>query len=101
MTLSTMQSLTSVLAAGQWCRENICATTGIALAVYFLVSTLHQIIANSLHLRQIPGPWWARYTRLWLLRALCAEHSSDHYMRLNQQYGRCDIDDQSKNLSGC
>ncbi|XRM37641.1 hypothetical protein ABZX51_001103 [Aspergillus tubingensis] len=45
------------------------------------------IIRSTLHLRKIPGPWWAPYTRLWLFRALYSERCADIYLQVNREYG--------------
>ena len=58
---------------------------GVAcLAIYLSVRLL---VTRYFHLNTIPGPWWAPYTRLWLLKCLASEDAANVYVRVNQKYG--------------
>ena len=59
--------------------------------VYFL--PLVAVILRALYrahcttLRDIPGPWQARYTRLWLLRAISSRSFQKINLDLHRKYG--------------
>ena len=59
--------------------------------IYFL--PLVAVILRALYraygttLRDIPGPWQARYTRLWLLRAISSRSFQKINLDLHRQYG--------------
>ncbi|KAF4634721.1 hypothetical protein G7Y89_g3383 [Cudoniella acicularis] len=56
------------------------------VVVFFLVA--YTLIARRFfHLRNIPGPWWACYTRIWLLKTLASEDSPNRYIETNRKYG--------------
>ncbi len=58
--------------------------TSICFALYSLISSFSYAL---FHLKGIPGPWWARYTRLWLLRTLASEDCANRYREIGEQYG--------------
>jgi hypothetical protein len=41
-------------------------------------------------LRNIPGPFWARYTRLWYLIEMLNCHSRDTIAKLHEKHGEID-----------
>ena len=53
----------------------------LALAAYKLV------VCPYRHLQDIPGPWWAPFSRLWLFITLASEDSPNRYIAVNDQYG--------------
>jgi len=45
-------------------------------------------IASRLRpLSKIPGPWWARYTRFWLVKTLASGRSQHIFIDVNKEYG--------------
>ncbi len=38
-------------------------------------------------LSKIPGPWWARYTRFWLVKTLASGRSQHVFIDVNKEYG--------------
>ena len=58
-----------------------------AIALFSFALYIGLIIRTLLHLRQIPGPWWAPYTRLWLSKTLASEDSPNRYIEVNEKYG--------------
>lgn len=61
----------------------------IGLTFVLLLQLIYgSIIQAQFHLRSIPGPWWAAYTRLWLVKALASEKCAEHYLEVNKKFGR-------------
>ena len=52
-----------------------------------LVSKLYTI---HFHLSDIPGPKWAAFTRLWLVRLYASRNAVDEFDEVNKKYGRYD-----------
>ena len=50
----------------------------------FLVSAIG---ARFFRLRSVPGPFWAAYSRLWLVRALASGESAKIFVDVNKTYG--------------
>lgn len=59
----------------------------IGAVVLFSFALYYLIIRPQLRLRQIPGPWWAPFTRLWLFKTLASEDSPNRYIEVNEKYG--------------
>lgn len=59
----------------------------LVAAVLILYVFCRLLATRYLHLRTIPGPKWAPFTRLWMLRTLASENSSRIYVGVNNQYG--------------
>ncbi len=57
----------------------------VVLILYFIVRALHQAYATPL--RDVPGPWLARYTRLWQLQAVNARSFHKVNIALHKKYG--------------
>lgn len=89
-TTYTMESFWTTIAHGaQWAQDNSFLFLIYAFLLLIVILTVSSIITNSIHLRSIPGPWWARYTRLWLFNALYSERCAEKYMQINKKYGTC------------
>lgn len=61
------------------------------MILLFCVAFYRLSTRRFLHLRKIPGPWWAPYTRLWLFKTLASEDSPNRYIQVNEQYGMSDF----------
>ncbi|RAH69244.1 cytochrome P450 [Aspergillus aculeatinus CBS 121060] len=59
----------------------------LIIAVVGMLVSIVWMVRSAYHLRKIPGPWWAPYTRLWLFRALYSERCAEVYLQVNRQYG--------------
>lgn len=57
----------------------------LLLTRYFL--SLLYLTYTTRTLQSIPGPFWARFTRLWYFRRLWNGHFEDDNIRLHNQYG--------------
>jgi hypothetical protein len=62
---------------------------GAVIAIFYITYIL--VASRILHLKDIPGPWWAPYTRLWLFKTLASEKSHKRYVEVNDQYGQSTI----------
>lgn len=62
----------------------------VGAIVLFLFATYSLVIRPRLHLKSIPGPWWAPYSRLWLFKTLASEDSPNRYIEVNDKYGTSD-----------
>ena len=51
----------------------------------FIVRAIYQAYATAL--RDIPGPWQAKFTRLWLLRAISSRSFQKINLDLHRRYG--------------
>lgn len=64
-------------------------STWLLLAVftvtYYVAVTFY---VRFRYLRFIPGPKWAGYSRLWLLRTLASGDSAWRFLEVNKKYGR-------------
>lgn len=56
---------------------------------FFLISTIVRILyyAYATPLRDIPGPWLAKFTRLWLLKSINSREYQKINIELHQKYG--------------
>lgn len=59
---------------------------GLGFLALYVVARL--LTTRYLHLRGIPGPRWAPFTRLWLLKSLASEDSANTYVQVNRKYGK-------------
>lgn len=58
------------------------------LACWLIFATARTLIkAYSLPLSDIPGPWIAKFTRLWLMQAISTRSWDKINIRLHRQYG--------------
>ncbi|KAL4913867.1 cytochrome P450 [Aspergillus aurantiobrunneus] len=62
------------------------ALVPILVVTRYLISLLY-LIYTTRSLRSIPGPFWARFTRLWYFRRLWNGHFEEDNIRLHNQYG--------------
>lgn len=53
--------------------------------VYTIFRTLYSAYATPL--RDVPGPWLAKFTRLWLLQAIRSREYQKINLQLHQKYG--------------
>ena len=58
----------------------------LALVLYTLVSKLYQAYASPL--KDVRGPWLARYTRFWYARSTFSRQSHKIHMDLHKKYGQ-------------
>ena len=54
-------------------------------AIYLLVRALYRAYATPL--RNVPGPWLAKYSRLWQLYAVYSRRFEKTNIQLHHQYG--------------
>jgi hypothetical protein len=68
------------------------AVTIVIVALFSLIIICVTKIIRHLRdpLRNVPGPFWARYTRLWYLIEMLNCHSRDTIAKLHEEYGRID-----------
>ncbi|KAF2196241.1 putative benzoate 4-monooxygenase cytochrome P450 [Delitschia confertaspora ATCC 74209] len=59
----------------------------IGVILVFMIVIAPLLTYRYLHLKTVPGPRWAPFTRLWLLRTLASEDSANIYKKVNQKYG--------------
>lgn len=58
------------------------------LALFFVVLYIIRALAwRFLHLRSVPGPRWAAYGRLWMIKTLASGDSATRYVEVNKHYG--------------
>ena len=58
------------------------------LLIISILSILYRTVKNRfLHLGDIPGPFWAPWTRLWLAFALASGDAPNRYIDVNRKYG--------------
>lgn len=57
----------------------------LALVLYTLVSKIYQAYASPL--RDVQGPWLARFTRFWYVRSAYSRQSHKIHMDLHHKYG--------------
>ncbi|OJJ58292.1 hypothetical protein ASPSYDRAFT_152542 [Aspergillus sydowii CBS 593.65] len=62
------------------------ALVPILLITRYVLSLLY-LTYTTRALQSIPGPFWARFTRLWYFRRLWNGHFEDDNIRLHKQYG--------------
>ena len=63
--------------------ETFVAILCILLAVY----TIDTFKTGLFHLQHFRGPWWSRYTRLWICKALASGNSAQIFVDINKKYG--------------
>ncbi|KAL8902778.1 MAG: hypothetical protein Q9207_004386 [Kuettlingeria erythrocarpa] len=57
-------------------------------AVILLSLAAYKLLVHPFcHLKDVPGPWWAPYSRAWLFMTLASEDSPNHYVAVNDKYG--------------
>lgn len=60
-----------------------CSIISLLLMVFIIDLSL-----QARHLPTVPGPWWAAYTRLWLVKTLASGVSSSRFVEVNSTYGQ-------------
>jgi hypothetical protein len=65
-------------------RQNALAILAVLIFCWY-AQTL--ITRRFFYLGNIPGPWWACYTRIWLFKTLASEDSPNRYIETNEKYG--------------
>ncbi|PVI00777.1 cytochrome P450 oxidoreductase [Periconia macrospinosa] len=63
--------------------EALVAILCILLAVY----TIDTFRTGLFHLQHFRGPWWSRYTRLWICKTLASGNSAQIFVDINKKYG--------------
>lgn len=61
------------------------ALSGIVIAVVVVATSF---ATHFLRLRHVPGPWWAAYSRSWLVRVLASGDAAAKLEEVNGKYGR-------------
>ncbi|KAE8421602.1 cytochrome P450 [Aspergillus pseudocaelatus] len=56
-----------------------------SLVIFWVVPFLYNLFFSPL--RNVPGPFWARFTILWEFRQLVKGRSHEEYIRLHKKYG--------------
>lgn len=56
-----------------------------ALVVHLVISKIYRVLSSPL--RTIPGPFFARWTRLWELNKVCQGKFEKTNIELHQRYG--------------
>ena len=59
----------------------------ICLVILFCYSVYRLVARRFFHLSAFPGPWWAAFSRIWLLKTLASEDSPGRYIEVNERYG--------------
>jgi hypothetical protein len=57
----------------------------ISFGIAFIAARL--LYTRFVHLRGIPGPYWAPFTRAWLLKTLASENAAHIYEKVNLEHG--------------
>ena len=64
------------------------AATSYSCLALLLLYVLWSVISSfTSSLGDVPGPWLARYTRLWLFAAICSRRFDKINIRLHRKYG--------------
>ncbi len=58
----------------------------VALLVFVIVKYVYQILASPL--RSVPGPFLARFTRLWEIQAVRKHDNPTFNIALHEEYGK-------------
>lgn len=61
------------------------AVVVIGFLVFWLLSSLHGALCESL--RNVPGPWQAKFSPLWRLGIVWKGNAHEEYCKLHQKYG--------------
>lgn len=57
--------------------------------IFIVLSIVATSFASSfLRLRHVPGPWWAAYSRSWLMRVLLSGDAAAKFEEVNRKHGR-------------
>ena len=59
----------------------------ICIIILFCYSVYRLVARRFFHLSGFPGPRWAAFSRIWLLRTLASEDSPSRYIEVNERYG--------------
>lgn len=73
--------------ASNWVILNPTSFTVLAITFFIVVTLVISVIRSYNRLGSIPGPWLAKYTRLWLLQALRSEECAQRYLKASETYG--------------
>ena len=57
------------------------------IVIPVLVLLVSAIAVRFSRLRSVPGPFWAAYSRVWLVRALASGESAKVFVDVNKPYG--------------
>lgn len=57
-----------------------------SLVIFWVVPFIYNFCFSPL--RNVPGPFWARFTILWELHQLVKGRSHEEYIRLHKKYGQ-------------
>lgn len=70
----------------------IVSGTILSVAIIVKLAFWGGFIASQIWpLSKIPGPWWARYTRLWIVKTLASGSSPTTFIDVNRKYGTLEI----------
>lgn len=80
------------------------ARYGTIVAVFLvpvLIFLVSAIATRFFRLRSVPGPFWAAYSRLWLVRTLASGESAAAFVDVNKTYGEWTATDSLSRLLYC
>jgi hypothetical protein len=62
----------------------------LLVAVLFTLTTAIASVINTRfrHLSNFPGPWWAAYTRFWLVKTIASGDSAKRFADISKEYGK-------------
>jgi hypothetical protein len=61
----------------------------LALVIYLVLQPIFRALTTSL--RSVPGPFLARFTRLWELRTVLKHDFATYNIALHEKYGLCTV----------
>lgn len=74
--------------ASYWLDEQLFVTAYICFGSLFLYAIFRTLYcAYATPLRDIPGPWLAKFTRIWLFRAINSRRFNEINIQLHKKYG--------------
>ena len=66
---------------------SIANTAGILVLFALLFAARKLYDAYATPLRRVPGPWWAKFTRLWHVKAVASRSFEKINIDLHRKYG--------------
>jgi len=61
------------------------------IVIIKLIFCVGFIASRPRPLSKIPGPWWARHTRFWLVKTLASGRSQQIFIDVNRKHGRLHV----------
>ena len=67
----------------------LASVTLVAIVAIVALGPIYVVVrAIADPLRRLPGPFWARFSRLWYLREVCGGAFEKHSLQLHEKFGR-------------